>query len=1317
MRRQYRISFFIRKLCFLIFLFISVSTTAQTPYLKHFTVENGLPSSKVYTAFQDDLGMMWFGTDKGITRFDGYSFEDFNMSSVNAATDIWGIYKDIEGRLWFSSQRQLTYLENGVFKAIPFPKGGNYTTIKRQYFDKKGNHFIYFDKSKMLYQVDIKQHRLIPFEAITVENTGHWIHFFQEDEKERKWFLKYIGNKIEFLKYENGKVDLVNTIEILFTDHINPLQLDKQTYLFLNNKGNVEIDVQKGTMKLVENPFAKDFSMLNNRHLINNLVLLNTEKGYQVIDKKLEIQEKLSFINQFLINDLYEDKHGNIWICTDNDGLYFLPKQGLESQSLQTTGVLAKDDITALVEDKKGRIWFANKNLDLQVIQENGQVHTINFNLNKPLKENVFFDDLAFDADGNFYIASNQDLLIIVPHEKVEMLLNKNVLNIKQQILELPKTADNLKTYNRDLLVFKTAVIKSILVNGNEVYLTSSNLTFQLNFENDFRVKKVDEGRAYAAAIWQDKLWIGRKDLLYNMNTRQNKQARPYKKFPFPINALLVDKADKFWIATDGNGLYRYDGEKTDTIKEFLDTRITINDLYADNDNQLWVSTNKGVGLISKKSNQPFRYEFKMITKAYGLISDEVNQVLIKNNKIYVATSRGLTILTKENLNRQTEKQPLFFTNLWVNNEKINFNNELVFSYKENNLKIEYLCLSYSNLGNIEYQYSMEGVDKSWQRTPLTFKEYSTLQPGTYTFKVRATNLTGVISEEKTITIKIKLPWWRTSIAWLSFAVLLGLATYGFFEYRLRQEKQRQEKQRLEELNQLKSRFYANITHEFRTPLTLIMGLTQQLKTTADKQTIASFEVIERHSYRLLNLINQLLDLNKLESKAMPLHYQHGDIISFCKYIVGLFESAAKNKSIQLTFYAEIEALRMDFDADKIQSILFNLLSNALKFTESSGQIIVHIQQLPTENQCVLKVKDTGIGISNDALTYIFHRYYQDKTRLQKDHNHTGIGLALVKELVEQMNGEIEVESSSHGTQFTIVLPITQNQSDKTESIETIDISNFVNAYFPSNSLTLRNPQIADETEKPLLLLVEDDVDLMHYLQAIIGQYYEIEMAKDGAEGIEKAIEKVPDLIISDVMMPKKNGFELCQILKNDERTSHIPIILLTAKTSKEDEIKGLKSGANVYMIKPFLQEELFLRINQQLENRQRLQERYQSADLPKIKPVPQIQKEDEFVLKVRQVIEENIDNYALDVAFLCEKLYVSRAQLHKKLTYLTGNSTTKFIKHVRLQKAEKLLRETDLNISEIAYETGFDVKYFSKVFNETYGTSPSNYRKEQLNC
>ncbi|MFK7947283.1 MAG: ATP-binding protein [Saprospiraceae bacterium] len=1302
--------------------FISYSCLAQTPYLKHFTVEDGLPSSTVYTAFQDSSGVMWFGTENGITRFDGYQFETFNMSAINAATDIWGIKEDNVGRLWFSSQRQLTYLENDVFKAIPFPKKGGYTTIQRQFIDDKGNHFIRFDKSNLLHKVDLKQKRLVPFKDILLENVAHKLIFIKEDDKDIQWFFHSTGSEAFLITYKDSVV--TNKDEVVIKKgnskgikHLMPTN-HPSIYLFPTNDDFIQVDIERGKLSYIKNKLKGKYTISSNHHTINNLTILNLVKkeGEEkerkiVIDENLDIQKRLDFVNQFLINDLFKDKQGNIWICTKNEGIYFLPQKGRKSQIIGKTGTLINDDVTTLAVDKKDRIWFVNKDLELKVLKKDNTIHTIKFNLLNSTKPIYYFDDLKFDKKGNLYIGSNEDLFVIVPKEEIEGLLQKNSIDV---LIKKPFFLEKVEM-EKKIHFLSFAPVKALSTGDDNAFFVTSNLTISIQFAKDkIIINKLTNARAYAVAYWKDKLWIGRKDQLFTLNIHdKQKTAEPVTQFPYPINALETCKKDKLWIATDGSGLFRYNGTKTDTIKEFFDSRIKIKSLYVDSDNCLWIATNKGIGKVEVLSNEPFEYRYRMITKVYGLVSQEVNTVCKIKDKIYAATSKGLNIFNQKDLKKDTTNVPLFFTDFWVNNEKYSLQNPLRLSHKKNYIKIDYLCLSYSNMGDIEYDYMMTGVDKDWQQTTATFKEYPTLQPGIYTFKVRAKNLDGLITEIATLKFEIKLPWWRTWIAMIIFSLaILGLA-YFIVNYRLEQEKDRNEKQRLEELNQLKSRFYSNITHEFRTPLTLIMGLTQQLKENANKSKLGIYNIIERHSYRLLNLINQLLDLSKLESKAMPLHYQNSDIITFVKYVVELFQSAANDKNIQLEFYTETDELFMDFDVDKIQSILFNLLSNAIKFTEENGQVTIHILTNETTKQLILKVQDTGIGINDDALAYIFNRYYQDKTRPQKGNNNTGIGLALVKELIEQMNGKIDVESNSNGTMFKIQLPMYQSDLSPVNKISSEDIPILVDAYFPAEKVKLTNPQIADEAEKPLLLLVEDDIDLMQYLESIIGQYYAIELAKDGKEGIEKAIEKVPDLIISDVMMPKKDGFELCQTLKKDERTSHIPIILLTAKTRKEDKLRGLKADADVYMIKPFHQEELFLRINQLLENRQVLQQRYQSTNLPKIKPIPETQKEDEFVLKVRAVIEANIDKYDLDVEFLCNQLHISRGQLHKKLRYLTSMSTRQFIKHIRIQKAEKLLKESNLNITEIAYETGFDAKYFSKVFREKYGKSPSKYRKE----
>ncbi len=1323
LQRQLQNSFLFRKLfCLILLLLIAFIITAQTPYLKHFTIEDGLPSSTIHTAFQDSSGIMWFGTENGITRFNGYRFETFNMSSVKASTDIWGVFSDTSGRLWFSSQRQLTYLENDVFKAIPFPKDKNYSTVSRQYLDKKGNHYIRFQNAKILYQVDLEHKKLVPFEDISIDNIGHQLIFLKENTAGLKWFLIVSPGNFSLIGYQKNKI--TKKIDLSIADNslsqFNSLiPIDESTYIFPSNDKFIKVNIDTEDLSTIENPLINQFKIINNHQTINNLTLLNTDKGYKVINKNFELIGNLDFLNQELVNNLFEDKKGNIWICTRAKGIYFLPKNGRKSQTINTVESL-KSDITTLTVDKKNRVWFTNKDLELKILKPNGMIHTIKFDIINPTKPNTYLDDLKFDAAGNLYIGSSEDLFIVVPKEKIETLFEKTKITVRQKTPKYTKRYKKnyrscyTEIYEKEISYFKIAPVKALTTYNNTAYLVTSNVTYAIIFkEEGFIIKQLTNGRAYGVTHWKDKLWIGRKEQLFTLDilNKNEDQVKRVDLFPYPINALEVCRDNKLFIATNGNGLYRYDGEQVDTIREFLDTRIRIKTIHIDEENRLWIATNKGVGIVEITNDKPFKYNFWMVRKSSGLISNEVNTIHKVKSKIYVATAKGLTILNEKDIKISTEKFPLFFTNLLVNNEKYDLNKPLIFAHRDNNFRIDYLCLSYSNMGNVGYEYCMKGLDKRWYKTMATFKEFTTLEPGNYTFKIRARNMNGLITDEKTLKFRIKLPWWRTWTAFILFVLASVGLSYWIFQYRLKQEKERNEKERLKELSQLKSRFYANITHEFRTPLTLIIGLTKQLKTGKLKSKTDIYEVVERHSLRLLNLINQLLDLNKLEAKAMPIHYQNGDIVAFAKYVVGLFQPATKAKNIHLILYTEVNELNINFDSDKIQSILFNLLSNAIKFTESDGEVIVHLRKNPNNSEFILKVQDNGVGISTDALAYVFNRFYQDGSRNQKSNN-TGIGLALVKELVEQMNGKIDVKSDDNGTIFTIHLPIITDTVLPQNPNDLEDMETMVEAHFPTKTVLLSNETVAKSDDKPLLLLVEDDIDLMQYLQSIIGDYYEIEMAKDGVEGIEKAIEKVPDLIISDVMMPNKDGFELCETLKNDERTSHIPIILLTAKATKEAELKGLKSGADVYMVKPFYQEELIIRVNQLLENRRKLQARYQSADLPQIPITPEVKKEDAFILKVRAVIEANIDNYDLDINFLCTKLFVSRAQLHRKVKFLTGGSTTKFIKKVRLEKASNLLKETDLNITEIAYKTGFAVKYFSKVFGEEHGCSPSEYRK-----
>lgn len=513
------------------------------------------------------------------------------------------------------------------------------------------------------------------------------------------------------------------------------------------------------------------------------------------------------------------------------------------------------------------------------------------------------------------------------------------------------------------------------------------------------------------------------------------------------------------------------------------------------------------------------------------------------------------------------------------------------------------------------------------------------------------------------------------------------------------------EKQRVVELDKMKTRLYTNITHEFRTPLTVIMGMNDQIKGYAQET-----KLIRRNSQNLLRLINQLLDLSKLDSGKLQLNKINNDIISYLQYLTESFHSMAAEKGVRLTFYSEEPAIRMDYDEAKIQHIVYNLLSNAIKFTEANGKVVFHVRrEMKGETPHLqMLVQDSGVGISKAQLPHIFDRFYQADDSLTRKGEGTGIGLALTKELVDLMDGEISVTSElGQGTVFKIWLPITDKATKQKETKTETVVSRQEEEAFNTELPALGNGDL------PLLLLIEDNPDVVLYIQKLLQATYNVQVAANGQIGIDKAYEIIPDIIISDVMMPEKDGYEVCETLKGDERTSHIPIILLTAKATEEDRIEGLKYGADAYLTKPFYKEELQVRLEKLVALRRQLQAKYaQHIQASNNESAAAHPLEDEFLQKLRAAVEEKLDDADFGVPELAGAVHMSQMQVYRKLKALTDQTPSQLIRSIRLQRASELLKNSDLTISEIAYDVGFtDPNYFSRAFQQEFGTSPRDFR------
>lgn len=592
--------------------------------------------------------------------------------------------------------------------------------------------------------------------------------------------------------------------------------------------------------------------------------------------------------------------------------------------------------------------------------------------------------------------------------------------------------------------------------------------------------------------------------------------------------------------------------------------------------------------------------------------------------------------------------------------------------------------------------------------------------------------IAGVIVVGICVTFNIGVP-----ITFSKF-VVLGNVSFFFFglAYRMKLLKEEEhEAIRLKENQELKNRLYANITHEFRTPLTVIQGMTQQIESMVNipesSKLQKAIQLIKSNGNRLLSLVNTILDLAKLESGKMGLQLERGDLVAFLRYSVQLFESYAATKKIYLQFLTDIDFLEIDFDKEKLQQIVSNLISNAIKFTPSGGKINFRLTHIEKDKQPFFRIEviDTGEGIPESELGNLFNRFFQVDSSTHRSQG-SGLGLALVYELVQLMHGQIHVESQlGKGSTFIIELPIVKVSSPLLMREEGTNLEKEhgeSEKYVLASEILLDRDETTDdlsgyrskpesvlpENAKPLLLLVDDNKDILYYLQTLLEDEYSIETAYNGQDGISLALEIIPDIIISDVLMPEKDGYELCESLKSNELTNHIPIILLTAKSDSVARVTGLKKGADAYISKPFDENELKAQLENLLRIRKSLQKHFSVLASNKDSKEDKKVVEDPFLVKLNEIIHHNMEDEDFGILQLCRAMQMSRTQLHRKITALTGKSTSIYIRYLRLHQAKQLLKKPEMNISEVAFAVGFsDPNYFTRTFTEEFGITPSGYR------
>ncbi|MEM6697471.1 MAG: ATP-binding protein, partial [Bacteroidota bacterium] len=1191
------------------------------------TIEDGLSQGYITFMHQDIEGFLWIGTKNGLNRYDGRQFEVFTHDPddpYSIAND-WIYYILEEGDFLLigtrSPQLNIYHKKTKKFYKLPIKLEGieDFDVIGHIFKNSTGQFFITTHYSPQLLSVRFPE--------------NFWTSFPKQDS-----LLKQVETKL--VEKEAGYASTIDGDNIVITEQEAFKKLDTRTLERTNLKSNLPYDqlltfrvilpnVGIGSVNELQ-PYPRQlyqlekgggwekmnstlrFDWISYFDSLSNLVWLqNAQKDQLLAFDKEALKSTEQFTDEdayYVINDndasvisYYKDRSGTLWMGTSGLGL-----KKLSPRKLAIKTYLQDESI-------QGRIFSAGeaelfyRNVFGEVFYQSGEEGNL-----AAMKQLI-----ASVNPQNIYWLNEEEnagwLCMVKPTSDANY---KDFILYQKQNGDLIKKADF--PIQCDWVIGELSLTRGV---DQKLYALHSNNLIQ--FDSTIQqhiVHRIDVLQKknpiifYLAQTANGNIWIGTSQGLI--------QAQPNAKgFDFQLvnglrnqvcASLLVDPNDAniLWIGTKGGGLHRLDTRNMQF--EYVNTKNGLpNDvIYAvlnDEQGNLWLSSNKGIINYHPKTGM-----IRNFTANDGLQSDEFNTYSFGKSptgELFFGGIKGLNVFHPDDLKDNPVVPNVQLTSLEVNNqlisaldsssiltEEIEYTESITLAYTQNNFTLSFAALEFTAPFKNSFNYYLEGAEPEWIHTTTDNEAtYLNLNPGKYTFKLKAANGDGVWNETiKSLNITVLPPWYRSKLAYLIYMLLAGFGIWLFLRFQKKRlelshavELEQQKSERLKELDEAKSRIYTNITHEFRTPLTVISGLIDQVDDQHDFKT-----PIQRNSSQLLNLVNQMLDLRKLETGNLTVHYVQADIIRYLRYLTSSFQSYAESKQIGLHFLTEKAQFVMDFDQEKIARIFYNLLSNAIKFTNEGGNIYIRTAIQPTQFQ--LEIKDTGRGIPEKELPYIFEQFYQVDNSSTRRGEGTGIGLTLVKELVNILKGTIQVESRiGEGTTFRMTLPITNNarlehdvpsdQSDNGKMVVTTPISTE-----PSNI-----ESTAADLSKPTVLLVEDNADVLHYLISCLKDQYEIEIAMNGAEGIQKAIENTPDIIVSDVMMPEKNGFELCETLKADVRSSHIPIILLTAKVDLNARLEGLGKGANAYLSKPFHQEELLLILQNQLQIRQQLQARF----------------------------------------------------------------------------------------------------------------------------
>ena len=1351
-------------LFFFAFVLVTQVVGAQKQYsFLQVNNANGLVNNQITCIHKDSRGFIWVGTVAGLSRYDGSSFVNYKHIPTDSTTlidnYILTIQEDFSGSLWIKTTWGYTVFDN---KKETFYRNIN------DYLGDIGQELniaeVYCDKDKQLW---LKQYNQLHFQKWDAENK-RLLSVFPDEQKSDEILIDFkYANSEYYCLFNDGTIECYNdstfeqTLQNRFLHHklgadsLNAkifIDYESDIWFYGNNKGVYHFDTSVGAWNHYSVD-SKKIELTSNiiRKIIQDdkgLIWVGTDHGGVDIVNKFtqEVthiyhqEDNEKSIAQNTITDLYLDNNNIVWVGTYKNGLSYyhesIHKFPHFRHVLSDDTSLPFSDVNCFVEDKKGNLWIGTNGGGLIYFdRHNNTFKSYRYEKSNPqsISSNVVVS-LYIDAYNELWIGTYAGGLnrfngrsfkrYQAGTNSANGLRNNNIWSILEdddQQIWIGSLGGGIDVYDRIndtflplpnngdkplLSVFINQIIR--LKNGNMFIATADGVTFY-----DVKEKRY---KNHPVSYQVKALPIGHKT----------------------VYDLFEDSRGLLWIATR-EGLYVFN-PNTEFFKYFTDNdgvpHDIINCIEEDASGKIWISKSTGLSQIIVNELAPQSvYSFSVYdyTEEDGLQGKEFNpnaSYRTFNNELIFGGPNGFNLFDPRNIKYNSVLPKVTFTDFQIYNQSISpgsasrdnklldtsieSTEKIVIKHSMNVFSIDFAALDFFIPEKTRYQYKLEGFNDEWLLLENNQHKvtYTNLNAGDYYFKVKAANNDGVWNDEYAqLHIKILPPFYATPLAYILYLLTIIIIIVYFRYSMLRKERikfaikqERLQAKRNHEMDEMKLRFLTNISHEFRTPLTLILTpLHRLLEKEKEQDDRKLLKVIDRNAKQLLGLVNQLLDFRKLELHGLKYNPSYGNIVLFLNEVNEGFEEAFTKKNIDFGFEHKVDKLMLNFDKDKLQKVVMNLLSNALKFTPENGKVRISLKVDEDKQIVQIIVEDSGVGIRATEKDKVFTRFYQSDNNKKLGLSGSGIGLNLAREMVQLHNGRINFESEEgKGAKFFVELPMSTevDESIAVEATETVD----------DDIIRVENQA---EKNKPSIMLVEDNLDFRTFMKETLEDKFKIYEAADGEIASKLVFKAMPDLIISDVMMPNIDGLELCKLLRNDIRTSHIPLILLTARTADEDKIKGLEIGADDYITKPFNMELLMLRVNKLLEKRSKQHQHFQKTIEVEPGEVKITSMDEKLIKKAIDLVEKNIAEANYSVEDFSRDLGMSRVYLYKKMTSLTGKSPIEFIRIIRLKRAAQLLEKSQKNISQVAYDVGFNSpRLFSKYFKNEYGMLPTEFVK-----